>query len=179
MRHFARRFTVTSLLAVATAAAAPGAAGAAECTGADTAPAQLGAGANHVTLCLLNRERRSHGLRAFKLDRKLSRAAVGHSVDMVANHYFDHNCRSGANFSHRIRQAGWMNGRRSWTIGENIGWGVGALATPRAMVDAWMHSADHRANILARQFRMIGVGVASGSPNGDASGATYSTDFGG
>ena len=41
-----------------------------------------------------------------------------------------------------------------------------------------MHSAGHRANILAREFRMIGIGVANGAPTGDR-GATYATDFGG
>ena len=41
-----------------------------------------------------------------------------------------------------------------------------------------MRSYGHRANILARQFRLIGVGVANGSPMGGG-GTTYATDFGG
>jgi uncharacterized protein YkwD len=178
MRNLARRFAVATPLLVA-ALIAPSAASATTCTGADTAPALLGANANRVTLCLLNNERHAHGLRSFKLDGKLSVAAAGHSSDMVAHRYFDHNSRDGKDFSVRIKHAGWMHGRRSWTIGENIGWGAGDLATPRAMVNAWMHSAGHRANILERHFRMIGVGIAIGSPSGDANGATYSTDFGG
>jgi uncharacterized protein YkwD len=173
------RRLVVALSLIAAALAAPGAASAATCQGADATPAQLGAGASQVTLCLLNNERAAHGLGALKLDGRLSRAAAGHSSDMVSHRYFDHNSRNGKDFSSRIRHAGWMRGRRSWTVGENIGWGSGAEATPRAMVSAWMHSAGHRANILARQFRMIGIGIALGSPTGDASGATYSTDFGG
>ena len=41
-----------------------------------------------------------------------------------------------------------------------------------------MNSAGHRANILSRSFRLVGIGIANGTPTGDA-GATYATDFGG
>jgi uncharacterized protein YkwD len=97
---------------------------------------------------------------------------------MVAKHYFDHNSKSGATFVTRIKRTGWTRSRRSWTLGENIGYGSGSYATPRAMVRGWMNSSGHRANILRRQFRMIGIGVANGAPTG-GSGATYATDFGG
>ena len=97
---------------------------------------------------------------------------------MVAKRYFAHDSKSGATFSARIKRTGWTRSRRSYTIGENIGWGGGSLATPRSMVRAWMGSAGHRANILSRSFRMIGIGIANGAPNG-GDGATYATDFGG
>ena len=97
---------------------------------------------------------------------------------MVTEHFFAHTSRNGATFAARIKRTGWTRSRRSYTIGENIGWGGGSLATPRSMVSAWMHSAGHRANILARSFRMIGIGVANGVPTG-GDGATYATDFGG
>jgi uncharacterized protein YkwD len=178
MRRLAR-LAVSFSLAVTAAVAAPGAAHAAGCAGADSAPAAMTASAaNHATLCLLNQQRRSHGLRAFKLNGKLGRAATGHARDMVAKRYFDHTSKSGASFGTRIKRSGWTNARRSYTIGENIGWGGGSLATPRAMVRAWMGSAGHRANILSRSFRMIGIGIANGAPNG-SDGATYATDFGG
>ena len=173
MRRFAQ-LAVSSLLVASTAAAAPAGASAAGCSGADA----VGPDASHATLCLLNAQRRAHGLRPLRMDGKLGRAAVGHANDMVTKHYFAHESRSGASFSARIKRTGWTRARRSYTIGENIGWGGGDFATPRAMVDAWMHSAGHRANILARQFRMIGIGIANGAPTGEA-GATYATDFGG
>jgi uncharacterized protein YkwD len=53
---------------------------------------------------------------------------------MVAQHYFAHDSRNGASFADRIKRTGWTRSRRSYTIGENIGWGGGSLATPRAMV---------------------------------------------
>ena len=68
----------------------------------------------------------------------------------------------------------------SWSLGENIAWGGAALAEPAAIVRMWMHSPPHRANILSRRFREIGIGVAVGVPLRGARyrGATYTTDFG-
>jgi uncharacterized protein YkwD len=175
-----RQLAVSSLLALTAVAAAPAIADASGCSGADRMPAELSRSASaHATLCLLNRQRAAHGVRALRLDRKLGRAARGHARDMVAQHYFAHEePRSGTSFSTRIVRTGWTRSRRSWTVGENIGWANGSLATPRAMVRGWMLSSGHRSNILARCFREIGVGVANGAPDG-GDGATYATDFGG
>jgi uncharacterized protein YkwD len=179
MRRTAQRLAVSSLLVLTAAVAAPSVAGAASCSGADSSPAELGQTATvDITLCLLNEERASRGLDALRADSKLRRAADGHAGDMVAKHYFNHDSKSGATFVTRIKRTGWTRSRRSWTVGENIGYGSGSYATPRSMVKGWMDSSGHRKNILARQFRMIGIGVANGAPTGD-SGATYATDFGG
>jgi uncharacterized protein YkwD len=179
MRRVAQRFAVSSLLAVSAAIGAPAAADAAGCAGADRTPADLGQRATaRTTLCLLNRERAARGLHRLRADARLRRAARGHAGDMVTHHYFAHTSKSGASFVTRIKRTGWTRSRRSYTVGENIGWGQGSLSTPRAMVRAWMDSAGHRENILARQFTMIGIGVATGAPSGGA-GATYATDFGG
>jgi uncharacterized protein YkwD len=173
-----RQLAVSSVLAVSAFGLVPAAANAA-CSGANANPAGLSASAaNHATLCLLNGQRRAHGLRPLRLDGKLGRAAARHAHDMVNKHFFAHDSLNGASFASRIKHTGWTRSRRSWTIGENIGWGGGSLATPRSMVNAWMHSAGHRANILSRSFRMIGIGIANGAPTG-GSGATYATDFGG
>jgi uncharacterized protein YkwD len=179
MRRIATRIAVTSVLAVSAASAAPAMASAAGCSGADSLPATLSpAAVNHTTLCLINGQRRAHGLRALRLDTKLARAAGGHANDMVARHFFAHESLNGTTFDVRIKRTGWMKSRRSYTVGENIGWGSGSLAAPRAMVRSWMRSAPHRANILSRSFRLIGIGVANDAPTGGG-GATYATDFGG
>ena len=164
-----RRLAVSSLAscALAVAASAP----------ASAASPCAAASARAGTLCLINAERSAHGLRALGLDSRLSTAARRHSRDMVANRYFAHDSQGGARFSARIARTGWMNGRGAWSVGENLGWGSGALATPASIVAAWMRSADHRANILSARFRVIGIGVAGGTPRGGA-GATYTTDFG-
>jgi len=159
--------------ALALAVVAPATADAATCRGASSSPQRLGeSGVRHATLCLLNQQRRAHGLRALRADGGLAKAALGHSKDMVAHRYFAHESRSGAAFTARMPRS------RFHILGENIGWGSGRFATPRSMVEAWMHSAGHRANILQRRYRAIGIGVAFGAPVG-GSGATYSTDFGG
>jgi uncharacterized protein YkwD len=179
MRRTAQRLAVTSLLAVTAAVAAPSGAAAAGCSGADSSPAQLGeTGTTRATLCLLNQERASRGLRTLRADAKLRRAADRHARDMVARRYFAHDSKSGASFVARIKRTGWHRARRSWTVGENLGYGSGSLATPRSMIRGWMDSSCHRANILGRKFRMIGIGVADGAPTGGG-GATYATDFGG
>ena len=106
--------------------------------------------ATHATLCLLNAERRAPGLRPLRLDTKLTAPPSGHARDMVAQHYFDHDSWSGAAFDERIKRTGWTKSRRSYTMGENIGWGGGRLVAPRSMVRGWMNTCGHKANILAR-----------------------------
>jgi uncharacterized protein YkwD len=175
-RRLRRLVAMPVLLA---AVAAPATASAATCAGAGSSPAKLGeTGVRRATLCLLNHERAAHGLRPLRADRRLARAALGHSHDMVAHRYFAHESRSGAPFTARIAATGWTRSHRRYILGENIGWGSGYLASPRAMVRGWMHSAPHRANILQRRYRVIGIGVAFGIPVSGGDGATYSTDFG-
>jgi uncharacterized protein YkwD len=131
------------------------------------------------TVCLLNRERTSRGLRALRLNSRLSAAAQDHTDDMVRRHYFDHTSRSGSVPVSRIRGKGYLSGARSWMIGENLAWGSGSLSSPAKIVDAWMHSPGHRANILTSRFREIGIGVDFGAPVRVSSpAATYTTTFG-
>ena len=170
--------TAATAIAVALISPAPAAAA---CSGADSPPAQLARHARELTVrCLINEQRSAHGLRALRTDRRLASAARRHSADMVAHHYFAHDSRSGAPFSARIAKTGWMRKRRSWSVGENLAWGTGARATPRAIVEAWMASPPHRDTLLNRAYRVVGIGVALGAPVGDAGdGATYTADFGG
>jgi uncharacterized protein YkwD len=133
--------------------------------------------ARDATLCLLNRVRARHGLPGFRLNAKLSRAARRHSRDMVRHRYFAHDSRNGRSPFDRMRATHYVPRSATWWLGENIGWGSGSLTQPAAMVRAWMHSPPHRANILSRHFRDIGIGIVPGAPVGGA-GATYTTDFG-
>jgi uncharacterized protein YkwD len=165
------RCLVAMLLCALVAPAAASAAG--PCDGADGSVEQLRLpAARAATLCLLNAERATHGLGPLRSSAKLAHAAQGHADDMVDRRYFAH-----GNFGARIARTGWGRHRRTYTIGENLGYGTSGDATPRAIVAAWMNSAGHRANILQRRFHAIGIGIAAGTPDGD-DGATYSTDFG-
>jgi uncharacterized protein YkwD len=169
-----RRLLIAPLLAALLLA--PDAAAAERCSGADSRPstARLST-VERATLCLLNRERTTRGRMALRSNRQLHDAAVRHSRDMAQRDYFGHNTLGGRDWDDRIRRAGY-----SFTVvGENIAWGAGRNSTPRAIVRAWMRSTKHRANILGREFRDIGVGIARGAPAaGVSNAAVYTTDFG-
>ena len=150
------------------------------CANANVQPARGNiADVRAAVLCLHNRERASRGLPRLKESAKLRRAAQGHSGDMVAGRFFAHESRSGADMAERILRTGYADGQ-GWSLGENIAWGTGQLATAAEIQRAWMESPGHRANILRRRFREIGIGIAIGAPvdAGGLEGATYTADFG-
>jgi uncharacterized protein YkwD len=164
---------LAALSAIALTAPAPAAA--ATCAGANADPATTSMKTvKHATICLLNQQRRKHGLKRLKTNGRLSLASQRHSNGMVASKTFAH-----GNFVGRIKAARYLNGSGSWTVGENIAWGSGGLASPAEIVRAWMNSPPHRHNILSGKFREIGIGVARGVPvRANYDGATYTTDFG-
>jgi uncharacterized protein YkwD len=173
----------SALAAAALACAALAApASAKPCPGGDVMPNPHNAAATrHATLCLLNHERRSHGLHRLRSSGKLRRAATAYSWAMVRNDFFDHVSPGGSTLVGRVRKTAYLASARGWSLGENIAWGAGNLATPRQTMRAWMHSAGHRHNILTRSFTEIGIGVAPGAPVRLPAGmpaATYTTDFG-
>ncbi|MFJ3639940.1 sigma-70 family RNA polymerase sigma factor [Streptomyces sp. NPDC090108] len=134
-----------------------------------TAPAQLqSAPADTVAqvVALVNKERATAGCGALTEDPDLEKAAQGQSDDMAARDFFDHTNPDGADPGERITAAGY----RWSTYGENIAKGQ---ATPAAVMDAWMKSPGHRANILNCAFKDIGVGVHKGT-----GGPWWTQDFG-
>ena len=130
-----------------------------------------------ATLCVLNARRARHHLGPLGLNDRLSTAARRHSRAMVRERFFSHDSPDGTTFLERIRATGYLAGVRSWSVGENIAYGSGSRSSPRSIGRAWINSSPHRANILSRSFREIGIGLASGTPVGSG-GATYTTDFG-
>jgi uncharacterized protein YkwD len=176
------RIAAAAALLALTLAATPARAAQATCAHASASPRSASvAQTRAATLCLLNAERARHGLPNLRDNRRLRRAAQRHAGDMARRHYFAHDTPSGRSVVDRVRAAGYLRGVHAWTVGENLAWGSGRLATPRQIVAMWMHSPGHRANILSRSFREIGIGVSTGVPvSGDAAarGGTYATDFG-
>ena len=169
------RRLVIGLLAIAAIAIGASPAAAA-CRGANAHPTKARISTvDRATLCLLNAERRKRGLAPLRENSKLDRASLGHSRDMVRRKYFEH-----GDFAGRIKASGYLSGAFSYDIGENIAWGGGSYSTPKSIVNSWMHSPGHKANILSRSFREIGIGIARGAPQRGAGGdaATYTTDFG-
>jgi len=177
-----RRLVSSLLFASAAALAVPTLASAA-CPGADSTPnAQNIVVARTATLCLLNAERKANGLGRLRAHRQLQAAAQTYAGAMVAGGFFGHVSPTGSTLEQRIRQGTrYLAGALRYEIGENLAWGQGALASPRAIVAAWMASPGHRANILRAAFREIGIGIAPGAPvvglSGDPA-VTYTNEFG-
>jgi uncharacterized protein YkwD len=139
-----------------------------------------GARGRAMILCLLNFERRAHGLVGLRENPLLDTAAQRHSADMVARHFFEHENPDGVAPQQRIEATGYAAPRMT---GENIAWGEDELGSPAAIMDGWMHSPHHRDNILRPEFTEVGTGIARGGPParkhilGHAT--TYANDFGG
>ena len=100
---------------------------------------------------LVNNERSKRGLPLLKADWQLSRVARHKSQDMKKNNYFSHRSPTYGTPFQMIQSYG-ISYR---TAGENIAKGQ---STPQAVVNAWMNSSGHRANILNKSFTHIGVG---------------------
>jgi uncharacterized protein YkwD len=167
-------------LALVAATVAPVLAASASASGSRATPrqAQLRRAETSI-LGLLNAERAKRGLSPLRRSPKLDAAARWQSRDMVKHRYFAHKRNGGPNFVKRIRRTGYLTRAGNWTVGENIGWATGAYATPEGLVDGWMHSPEHRHNILDRQYEQIGVGLVYGTPRGyGGPSVTGTTDFG-
>ena len=106
---------------------------------------------------LVNEQRVKNGLNPLTENWELSRVARYKSQDMVDNRYFSHTSPTYGSPFQMIRDFG-ISFRRA---GENIAYGQ---RTPQAVVNAWMNSSGHRANILNAFYTQIGVGyVANGN----------------
>jgi len=177
-RPFRHLLVITATLVGVLAMTAP-AALAAGCPGATLLPSAGNlAKVNGATLCLVNRERTKRGLPRLRRQAALDRAAMGFAKRLVADAFFDHTAPDGTSLLDRVKITSYLKGGvQGWSVGENIAYGSGALATAKAIVGSWMDSSGHRANILRAGFREIGLGVALGSPAGPE-GATYVHDFG-
>ena len=180
MRMLRPRTLLSAAVTALLIGALPAPAGAASCANAGATPTSGNLRAvKRATLCLLNRERKRRGMRSLRDNSRLHQAARAHSADMVANNYFSHVSANGTDLVGRLARADYIRSSGSWSVGENIAYGTGRLSTARVIAGAWMRSPGHRANILNRGFRDIGVGIVYGVPGrGRSSGATYTTDFG-
>jgi uncharacterized protein YkwD len=130
--------------------------------------------------CLVNGQRAAHGLAPLRPSRQLRVAAEGHGADMVGHRFFAHVSPFAGAITARARRSGYLTPvADDYALGEDIAWGEGELATPTAIVTAWMNSPAHRAVILDREFQDMGVGVIAGVPvDTSLAGATFVLDVG-
>lgn len=125
----------------------------------------IGTAVEQEVVKLTNDARRAQGCAALTNDAKLHTAALGHSKDMAAKDYFSHISQDGRTPTDRIDAAGFS----ARAFGENIAWGQ---RTPTEVVNTWLDSPGHRANIMNCAYTHIGVGVAQG-----AKGLYWTQDF--
>lgn len=111
-------------------------------------------------VALVNKIRADRGLAKLSVKPCLVRAARNHSREMGAEQYFAHASADGETFGARLIRFGYKRaGFSFWKVGENIAYGSGLYSAPEVVVDNWMHSKAHRAVILTKCFRNIGIGV--------------------
>jgi uncharacterized protein YkwD len=103
---------------------------------------------------LINELRDAAGIPLLTSQSQLTGAAQTHSNDMTCNQFFSHTSPTTGSLFERLTNVGYSY---SWA-GENIAAGH---TTPAAVIEAWMASEGHRANILNENFSQIGVGYAS------------------
>lgn len=156
----------------------------APCANGDLTPDPTNIAAVEVaTLCLVNQVRGQHGLSALAPNAQLQQSADQHNNDMVNQDYFAHNGPGGDTPLSRIQATGYLgNPNDSYVIGENIAWGTYNLSTPAAIVNAWVNSPEHLANILNASYTDSGMSVSPQAPAALAQGqqgAIYTQDFGG
>jgi uncharacterized protein YkwD len=120
---------------------------------------------------LFNQQRASHGLAPLKADARLGRAADAHSADMLRHGYFAHDDAHGT-WDERIRR--YVTRRE---VGEILAFGSGEYATPAEMVRTWMQSPEHRSIILTPDLRRVGLGVVTGTFEGQDAVSLATADF--
>lgn len=112
-----------------------------------------------AVLKIVNEERAKQGLKALILDKQLNNVAQLKAEDMKKNNYFDHNSPTLGSPFDLMRSQG-VSYR---TAGENIAAGQ---QSAEAVMNSWLNSSGHRANILNGNYTKLGVGFVTGGRYG-------------
>ena len=109
-------------------------------------------------LTLVNQHRAAIGVGQLSTDGALTASAVWKSMNMAGLNYFDHNDDPiGRTVAQRLAACGWPS-NLGW--GENIAYGY---STPADVMNGWLNSPGHKANIENPSYTSIGIGVAANS----------------
>jgi uncharacterized protein YkwD len=145
------------------------------CPGVDDASAPAGA-QEQAMECMVNFARREAGLPALKDNRKLDSSADAKATDILRCNEFSHEA-CGRDFTYWFRRTGYL-GNRCWWAGENLAWGTGSLGTVRSILQAWLHSPPHRANLLGSQYDDFGIALRVGDLSGASAAHLWVNQFG-
>jgi uncharacterized protein YkwD len=125
--------------------------------------------------CMTNFARKHDGLGRFSNAASLSHSATRKNDDILRCDSFSHYA-CGRQFTYWMQRSGYL-ASRCWRAGENIAWGSGGAGTVRSIFVAWLHSPEHRANILGR-FSQIGIALSVGTLQGHRDAHVWTQDFG-
>jgi len=129
----------------------------ASCAGATTAAGDTRSRLEAM-YCGINLVRRSFGLAPVRGSVPLNRSS-NLKADAVRRCGFSHT-PCGMAFSGTFRRAGYLPAR---AFAENLAWGQGELGSPVRALALWLNSPPHRANLLARRWKDLGIAVERGS----------------
>jgi uncharacterized protein YkwD len=118
----------------------------------------------------MNRVRTAQGLGELRVDAHLEHAARSHSREMLQSGVFQHGAFGSRMLGFDVRGN---------LAGENLAWGTGRFATPRGIVEAWLASPEHRANLLRPTFTRVGIGSLVGAFLGNPRARVVTADFAG
>ena len=111
-----------------------------------------------LVLQRINEVRAARGLSRLTASVGLSQAALTHSRSMVVNGFFAHESKNGMPFWQRVKSF-YGPRTRGWTVGENLAMFGGERPDANAIVESWMASAPHRANLLSKLFANAGIAI--------------------
>jgi uncharacterized protein YkwD len=98
---------------------------------------------------------------------------------MLDKDYASHSSFNGESVRERLERFGYTSDGYSYYLhGENIAWGCGSYGDPENIFRWWMHSSDHRSNILKKKFREVGIGAVTGTYKTCTPATIYTGDFG-
>ena len=125
--------------------------------------------------CMTGFARHRAGMDGLVDARALDQSALDKSGDILRCDSFSHTA-CGREFSFWMRRVRYLPAP-CWRIGENLAWGTGSYDSVRSIFQAWIHSPEHRANILGR-YTQIGVGLRVGDLGGDREVHVWTQHFG-
>jgi uncharacterized protein YkwD len=125
---------------------------ASSCAGATTP-----SGAVPALFCGVNVVRRAYRLRALRGNPTLTHSSVL-KADAIRRCGFTHT-PCGMRFTRTFQSAGYFPAR---TVGENLAWGQADLGSPVNVLGMWLKSPGHRANLLSRRWRDLGLASLQG-----------------
>jgi uncharacterized protein YkwD len=125
--------------------------------------------------CMTNFARQHAGLSDLGNAVSLDHSAVRKTDDVLRCDSFSHYA-CGRQFTYWMQRSGYL-AARCWRAGENLAWGTGDLGSVRQIFIAWLHSPEHRANLLGR-YSQIGVALSVGNLEGHSGAHVWTQEFG-